>query len=534
MIPNTYFSSLYVFHVCSIIIKFLLLLFFFLGVCIIEGGLGCGKTYLMQELLSQSRIPCKSSPGGLAEPHVYVRATAADRYGRHVPFHPFSQMYVDVATNGSNTKEIILQKLEANAVELVPYASLLNDIFENINIESTPLASILSKEDKQTTKRVLMLALYRTLAEEEEAIYIIDEAMFLDAQSWEFTLDIVTGGKNIMESKPPCKEVTLYFQRLGDMVGKSLPLILILSTRPLLYFLDVIMPVIPPSFESLREVPSCDYMKIGRLSEKEIDSVVLEVVPDVTFHHETKKTLYSAFQGNPLLCQSILAKLFSIQPSVFQMISGYNRRASFIKKDKSASEELAMERFDRPDRWLSSQGDTSSEMDTDEFDSDVVLKFSPSFKIEQIVMPATFYKEASFRLDRLPPIQQLVLKTVSIMCDIYDNVWEYVWLEDSYPVEKHRSRLPMECGQLEDKGIIRKSDNNSKLKDGEVKERKYILQNPFLYAECFTRLLQVQKDKLKSGVKVVKNHLKLLLLLFNHLKLLLLFSNLTRYYYYVL
>ena len=133
-------------------------------------------------------------------------------------------MFLDVLSNHvvteSSLEVAITNALQTDAPEMLPFASLLNDVL-GIAIAETAASTGLAKDAHDTTVRVLMLALFRSIAEAHNAVILIDDGLYMDPQSWDFTMDIASSGKFIMDSAPPSIEVAKYFHRHEKSLGED-------------------------------------------------------------------------------------------------------------------------------------------------------------------------------------------------------------------------------------------------------------------------------------------------------------------------
>ena len=75
--------------------------------------------------------------------------------------------------------------------------------FERIESKELP------KEAYATTTRILLLALFRSMAELRNIMFVIDDGMYMDKKSWQFAMDLATSGQNIMDEAPPSKGLVL-------------------------------------------------------------------------------------------------------------------------------------------------------------------------------------------------------------------------------------------------------------------------------------------------------------------------------------
>jgi hypothetical protein len=141
--------------------------------------------------------------------------------------------------------EIVLQNLDNPRLSSFGY--LLNTVLP-VTLPAPASSPPLKAKSRDQLLRLLMLAMIRHMVAKFPALIIIDDAQYLNPSSWEFALQVAVD----------CCS--------SDAQPSDTPLMLVIATRPIASYLDVITSRVPESFTTLSEAPFVEFIRLARLA----------------------------------------------------------------------------------------------------------------------------------------------------------------------------------------------------------------------------------------------------------------------------
>jgi hypothetical protein len=218
-----------------------------------EGLPGAGKTDVLSNFVART-MP-------LTAPIMY---TSASPYGDKVHFGIFGvvlQQYLDSIrdhTSDETREGALLSELQDCEPELMHRVHLLNEILRVDNPYDSTQISI--PDEKAVLK--LMLHLITRMAVSSPSVLIIDDAQYLDGNSFKLLLAIACG-----EVQPTTTPNTIH----------PPPIMIIVSMRPLRLFKSTYTPI-SPDFDMLRSMGGIVISKIERLPAEEEDELIISIL----------------------------------------------------------------------------------------------------------------------------------------------------------------------------------------------------------------------------------------------------------------
>eukprot|EP00752_Nemacystus_decipiens_P003083 g2855.t2 len=251
---------------------------------------------------------------------------------------------------------------------------------------------------EQKLRLQILLQLVKNMSATKRRVVVIDDAQFLDKESWTLALHIATGGP----------------------LGTPLPLMLILSFRPLLHY-RAIFASIAPDYKALTELEHVSFLKIDGAPPEEVEELVSEKLG--TNVVEISDSLFGLMEelctGNPLMITELVSHLKMMEPKQLRYF------------------EIRSEEGD--------QGDSHNNIDVA-----VQVSLTESFRLSDSLLPEKVNALLTSQTDRLNSCQLMALKVASLIGKEF-STW---FLYEVYPIKGHKTRLLRELAELEDQGFL--------------------------------------------------------------------------------
>eukprot|EP00903_Cladosiphon_okamuranus_P016576 g15291.t1 len=251
---------------------------------------------------------------------------------------------------------------------------------------------------KQKLRLLILLQLVKNMASTKRRVVVIDDAQFLDKESWTLALHVATGGP----------------------MGTALPLMLILSFRPLLHYRGIFASI-APDYKALTELEHVHFLKISGAPPEEVEELVTEKLG--TNVVEISDSLFGLTEelcsGNPLMITELVSHLKMMEPKQLRYF------------------EIRSEEGD--------QGDSHNNIDVA-----VQVSLDESFCLSDCLLPEKINALLTSQTDRLNSCQLMALKVASLIGKEF-STW---FLYEVYPIKGHKNRLLRELAALEDQGYL--------------------------------------------------------------------------------
>jgi class 3 adenylate cyclase len=437
-------------------------------VIVLEAGPGAGKTELLSSFSAKTLPHTARIHVTSGSPFSYSKTLGA--WGAIIKQHLDILVAQDFSTSEydetfSPRDRMLLREL-AQAPDLVPSAYLVNDVLGTSvlgpDLERREIPSLAPARAAEL-RRCILLQLLRGMAMSAPRIVILDDAHYLDNESWALALDV---------SKA------------------SLPILLILSMRSMVMYKGLFTPL-PPSMVELRDQGLALFIKIGPLPPEETESLILSILGGsvASVGPQMVQLVENLCFGNPLLIKELVSFLKMTIPP---MLVYTHAPASDYTGDVHREVPRRRRRSGTKAQSLSVRKNFHVELASSGGGRDIEC---PHLIAAQLVST----------VDRLNSCQVVLLKCASLL----GRDFSYDLLREIFPVAAYASRLKDELDSLEHLGIIMQipgSLANPILLPGKESE-VYRFTNGFMPMVMKSMMLQSQQSLLMSMTNLrVKRH----------------------------
>lgn len=262
------------------------------GTMLIEGEYGLGKTALLARFVGDV-LPGTTS----------VFCAAGSPYTRTAPYEyaawadvmqQFLREYRDMRALPSST-EAAAELLAAHAINptVASLGCLLNSILL-LELPVNPIAERLKPRERHRALRGLFVSLLRGMAAETPALITIDDGHFMHKASWDVCRDVATAA-----TLPPGAPGSLAVQ-------------LVVASRPIAHYLDVVTPDVPPSYVRLQNTQAVEHVRLARLPTADATVVLAATVKwGGLLSQDVIRLLDGKTHGNPAMIQEVMLSLMA-------------------------------------------------------------------------------------------------------------------------------------------------------------------------------------------------------------------------------
>ena len=439
------------------------------GTVLLEGAMGTGKTWLLRQFVGQV-MPGKTS----------MFCANGSPFTRTNPFAVWGALlrqFVDLygATNSISSRTAVTQQLLQKFApdrRLLPLASLLNACL-TVNLPDSAALDKLTMSQKQSATSALLMVLLRAMVGSAAlpVTLVIDDAMYMHEASWDLALHLAA-----VCSAP-----------VGT--ADSLPLLLVIAARTPRPYCDVIMPSVPSSYAALLQAPFVKCVRISRLPRRHARAMVQS---SLLWHGSIDDSLHTLVegraQGNPLMIQEVMLSLVNKQRlmvvadpqdrMVVQRMQLGTALVPFYGLDLGGGAKVSA-------RGAGASGGRRASFQGHLLQSKTGVKLGLGGKLQLVAGVATpvpfCHKVTSnlgMQVDRLPTLEQMVLKVGSVIADakqkeeiaklgesgssgtsiaakrIFDHRFKFSVLFEVFPLKEVKDLLGELCASLEERGFI--------------------------------------------------------------------------------
>ncbi|CAM9218617.1 unnamed protein product [Chrysoparadoxa australica] len=416
-------------------------------VIILEGGPGSGKTALMS-LFAAHTLPHSA----------LIHFTAASPYHNQHPFGAWAmvmQQFLDThskdkvvtefyermnifcSTNPSTRQTLsdfkmrdyaLLAELEDDQ-ELLEHAHLVNEIvgtqipkkfsllmdsgYSSSNassdsegeadageLESEAVSGVPDDANavKRQRQRRILYKLVRAMARVRPRVVVMDDAQYMDKDSWSLALEMATGGST----------------------GVQAPIMMIFALRPLAHYRGMFASM-PPDYRELCEVDSLVFLKLDGLPPEEVEDLVSEKLGAnvVSISDSLFALVEEQCMGNPLIITELISHLKMMEPPKLRYVE------------------------------IRSEGGGSGKPQNN-IGVDMHVSLIDNFKLGDVSVPDKIAAFLTAQTDRLDSCQLMILKTGSVIGKQFSSRF----LHRVYPIEGHRDKLVYQLEELTRLGFL--------------------------------------------------------------------------------
>lgn len=239
---------------------------------ILQGEAGIGKSRLMEELVRQAQA--------LQMKILMGTGNAVERNNPYFAWRPIFNLILGIDEFAAKPQlgdddrlqilETVTEKLNAMDGDLVRYLPLLSVVLP-IAIPENEFTSAMTGEVRGDNIRALLGRLLQEEARRSTLLVALEDAQWLDSASWAL---------------------------LGDVHQRVRPLLLALSTRPL------IQPI-PPPFMDISERPETHLIRLDMMSLEEVEHLVCQRLGVVSVPSEAGKLIRAKSEGHPFFAEEL-------------------------------------------------------------------------------------------------------------------------------------------------------------------------------------------------------------------------------------
>ena len=436
------------------------------GTVLLEGAMGTGKTWLLRQFVGLV-MPGKTS----------MFCANGSPFTRTNPFAVWGALlrqFVDLygATNSISSRTSVTQQLLQKFApdrRLLPLASLLNACL-TVNLPDSAALDKLTMSQKQSATSALLMVLLRAMVGVARlpVTLVIDDAMYMHEASWDLALHLAA-----VCSAP---------------VGTtdSLPLLLVIAARTPRPYCDVIMPTVPSSYTALLQAPFVKSVRISRLPRWHARAMVQS---SLQWHGSIDDSLHTLVegraQGNPLMIQEVMLSL--VNKGRLMVVADPQDRLVVQRMQLGTAlvPFYGLDLVGAASKTTPRSGGRRASFQGHLLQSKSGLKLGLGGKLQLVAGVATpvpfCHKVTSnlgMQVDRLPTLEQMVLKVGSVIADakqkeeiaklgesgssgtsiaakrIFDHRFKFSVLFEVFPLKEVKDLLGELCASLEDRGFI--------------------------------------------------------------------------------
>jgi hypothetical protein len=331
-------------------------------------------------------------------------------------------------------------------------------------------------KEKHSRRVRLLFYLIKKMAEFRPCIIVIDDAHYLDDDSWTLALLIAHG----------CLTVNSDDGRTCiDCTESGLPIMLVLALRPLNTYLSVFRSI-PEHYSELCLSEQLTLLKLDGLPPEEVEELVVQKlgVNVASISDQLFKLIEEKCLGNPSVVIELINTLQAQQPPVLE----YQEMSRAEETDDAT---LSISSINH--QFIPSTSGRMCEMHVSLVDG---------FRFEDCPIPPMVAKTLGARIDRFGSVQQLVLKTASLI----GQQFKWSFLYSCYPIEGHKSSLKQELEGLEEMGVLVEVQRHG-LAETSIASQQTERDQTFRFTYAFfvdalkERMLRAQKDLIRERIE---------------------------------
>ena len=463
------------------------------SVVILEGDAGVGKSHFIANFIS--KVLTNTVP---------IYFVSGSPYAHAEPFGPYIvvvQQYLDLEISfldKSTTRTDVLRMILAAEEDLLKDAVVLDELFGTTfgsevefmtqngnfhkNAQETVLLSTgsdpleaMSPEEIASRRLRLMLFLVKNIVAERPAIIIIDDAQYLDDESWAITflLAIALNGEKTFEDVP--------------IPGGStpLPLMLLLSLRPIIHNRSVFRKK-SLIYESLIKVPRVVFLKLDGLPDEDAVELIasrLGCAPTMV-SDEIIQLISSKCRNNPWKVIQQVNTLKKCNPPVFSY-QEYSEDSSPVT---------------RTPRFSADTGPSAGFTNSNHVTKKVV--FSPDFSFDKWPIPGAVARRCGAKIDRLSGTHTVILKIASVI----GVQFKYSVLVSCFTMGSHFTKLKEELNKIVEDGFIARVSQLAQTSGDN--DETYLFTSPFICDVLRGRMLKEQRDHIRQRILKHQNNVE--------------------------
>ena len=259
---------------------------------VIKGEAGTGKTHLLHQFVNDV-IPKKTS----------IFCATASPFQRDVPYGTWAtiiQAALDemiTTMRQPNRTAVAMELLETHCIDarLQGLGALLNEPL-GVSIPTPAGITKLRKHHRDSAVAELMFLFVKAIALCGAAVIVIDNGYNLPAESWDLVHRVAAAAS------------------LPKGHANALPVMLVVSTRPVERHLDVVVRTVPDGYTTAMQAPYILVAQLGRISTASIDVAVRKVLAKsgwkrITVSEPVSTYLESVAMGNVLHALEVVKAL---------------------------------------------------------------------------------------------------------------------------------------------------------------------------------------------------------------------------------
>lgn len=378
------------------------------------------------------------------------------------------------------------------------------DEFEEELVSIYNVLEHLTEAEKNARRLRLFFYLFKFLTHQTRTCVIVDDAHFLDEESWALCLLLAMA----LEGDNSAIEKIVGSDTKSHVLFPNPKLVLLISFRPLLSYRPIFRPP-AEIYMLLVESPRVLFLKVEGLPAEEVDQLIVSrlgvnvkgVADELFLLVETK------CMGNPWMITELIDTLMKTTPPILvfkELRADDDSRADAISPSIGASSHgKELPKHLKEGRRGSY---AISPMGTPEFNLDVSVYLVDNFKYDRCPLPPAVRKAFGARVDRLNSCQITILKTAALIGQQFK--WSYLF--NCYPVENHKHRLLKEMDRLLMLGFIvelpqEENAPQSGFSSVPGGERTFFFLSAFLVDVLVARMIREHQDAIQTAIFREKN-----------------------------
>ncbi|KAH0618203.1 hypothetical protein JD844_017209 [Phrynosoma platyrhinos] len=245
------------------------------------------------------------------------------------------------------------------------YLCLLNNLF-HVKFPTSEEVSKMNKNAKNEEMETILVKILENAVEKEVLIFVIDEAQFIDAASWDFLNNLL----------------------------KKVAIFVVMSLSPINY--KGRLPC--PSAAQIMNSPDTTYIQLKELTPSVIIQKACQDLGVVSIDRELETFLIQRSHGNPFYCEELLRNLHLNNVLQFHL----------VEEDEEKEDE-----WDRLFTTTVLKNQDPKNVNSE--DESYICTIRQNVKLHSIMLPPTLKGIALAELDNMNPSEQMVVKCASVI-----------------------------------------------------------------------------------------------------------------------